>query len=336
MLWSNSQIKAQTDLPKTGQEMTMTIGDLMAQQVKMEIVKAVQQGLKKQGFYNGPIDGRERRSSFQKALNHFYEETGVRKDGGMASIMEKLDLPFPSMSTGFDEYGKCFISCMPPQEYKTITRQVLVQPDAQLYPNLQPIYETQAMEVLFKEAYTEIIASPPVFETVQDTIVVQRAYAGNARFEPRTQRIEVSPETGQWVFKNPKNGQSSSGDQARKNPKNCKVVCWEKVPAQYETIAKQVSTVSFTSYDKNGKPYPKKKYPAKYKYIERKVLKEAASLKIINWSAEYKTEEQEVVVGYKSNGVLVPPTYTTIEEQVAVDGSGEENFLSPIWESFIW
>lgn len=326
LLWSHSQIKAQTNQPQTGQEVNITIGDLTAEQVKIEIIKMVQRELKRRGYYSATVNGQENSAYFQKMLARFCEETGVRKEGGMAAIMEALELPFPSMSTGFDKYGKCFMSCMPVQEYQTIERQVLAKPDANLYPNLEPVYEPQEVEVLVREAYTEIIVTPPVFETVQDTILVQEAYTGQASFDTITERIRVSPVTGEWVIKGSDNPCINTRYKEGQTPETCQIVCWNRIRPEYKTVTKKLlKTEPYPSYSRN-------KAADQYQYLERKVLKEVASLKIINWSAEYRTEERLIVVGYKNNDALIPPTYITVKEQIPVDGFDESKFLSPIWE----
>lgn len=219
------------------------------------------------------------------------------------------------------EQIKYFISCKPPRSYNTITRQVLIKPDPHLYPNLKPIYEIQEVPVLVKEAYTEIIAYPPIFETVEDSVVIQEAYIGEPTFENIREKVEVSPVIVEWKVVEGQNASNYYTDE--QDPESCQVVYYQKTKAEFKEFTRRVPQSQGMTVLVG--PITK----AKYKKISRKILKEPSNLKAINWPAEYKTEEQKVLVGYKSNGKPVPPSYISIDEEVF-----DDSFLSLAWEDY--
>lgn len=104
---------------------------------------------------------------------------------------------------GETEPGKCYAKCVIPDQYETITEQVLVKEGVKKWEVIPAVYETVTEEVMLEPKSTRLIPVPAEFETVTETIVVkeesQRIIYVPAEYETVTQEIRVKDQSSRAV-----------------------------------------------------------------------------------------------------------------------------------------
>lgn len=241
-----------------------------------------------------------------------------------------------------DEYppnavpGKCYAKCIIPDEYKTVTEQilvkeaskkmqvvpsefgtvteqVLVKPEAKRLIPVPAIYETVTEQILVKEASSRLEVTPPVFETVTEQVLDQAAYSVKTTvppvYETVTERMQVSEATTRWE-KGKKDPNCLSA-----NPDDCRVICLVEVPAQYKTITKQVIKTPAQTIEKQ--------IPAVYKTVTKQVLRTPAQTREISIPAEYKTITKQMLkspAGTREEAI--PAEYRTLTKRVETKPAG--------------
>ena len=168
------------------------------------------------------------------------------------------------------EFGKCFAKCKVPDCKVELEKTVVTKESSKELIEIPAVYDTVTEQVLVKEASTEIITTPPVYETV-------------------TERVLVSPSYGKWVRKlRDPNCLANQG-------KDCYVMCYEEVPAEYKNMTKKVL--------KEPARTEERAIPAEYKTIKKTVLVSPASVQEVAIPAEYKTYNYDQIAdrgGYTS------------------------------------
>jgi hypothetical protein len=232
--------------------------------------------------------------------------------------------------------GKCYAKCIIPDEYKTVTEQVLVKeaskkmqvvpsefgtvtenvmvkPEAKRLIPVPAVYETVTEQILVKEASTRLEVTPPVFETVTEQVIDQPAYIKKTTvppvYETVTERILVAEATTRWE-KGKKDPNCLSA-----NPEDCRVICLVEVPAQYKTITKQMIKTPAKTIEEQ--------IPAVYKTTSRQVLKTPAQTREITIPAEYKTITKQMLktpAGTKDEAI--PAEYRTLTKRVETKPAG--------------
>lgn len=141
-----------------------------------------------------------------------------------------------------------------PQQYKIITKKVVLQPSAIKKTTTSPVYTDVAVRELVTPATTKIVAIPATYKTIS-----------------KRQKIENS----KYFWSN-----SSSQNALTRLRSQCDKICLTQTPPQYKTVTKQVLVTAASS--------KKVKTPAQYKTIKiRRVIREE-SFKTITIPAEYK------------------------------------------------
>jgi hypothetical protein len=101
-----------------------------------------------------------------------------------------------------------------------------------------------------------------------------------------------------------------------KNPEDCLVMMWEKVPAKYETSTQKVLTE--ISNDETGEIAPE------YKEVTKKIIKIPASTREVYHPAEYGTIKKRVLVTpAKTEHITIPAEYKKVPEKRLVKTGGE-------------
>jgi hypothetical protein len=203
--------------------------------------------------------------------------------------------------------GKCYAKCIIPDEYKTVTEQMLVKPEAKRLIPVPPVYETVTEQMLVKEAGARLEVTAPVFETVTEQVLDQAEYTKKTTippvYETVTERVLVAEATTRWE-KGKKDPNCLSA-----NPDDCRVMCLVEVPAQYKTVTKQVI--------KTPAQVIEEKVPAVYKTVTRQVLKVPAQTREIPIPAEYKTVTKQVLKQpATTREEAIPAEYKTISKRV--------------------
>lgn len=221
------------------------------------------------------------------------------------------------------EYGKCYVKCINQDRMETVTDSILIQPDPEQYPNLQPIYETKTEEILVKKGSFKMVSTPSTFETYKDSIPVEETTLAPNLYETFTHRVQLSPESGKWVILARDFIEKHACLYDKINPSECEIVCFEKVPPTYETITRK-------EIKSNTKITDDAKINTVYKTIEKSILKKSSALKMIESPAEYQTVSRQVIVAYKNGEELITPKYITTTKKKAKKATNEEEEWSEI------
>lgn len=123
-----------------------------------------------------------------------------------------------------------------PALFETVNEQIQIAPAGrQANPSA---YEAKEEQVLIKPATKYYEYTEPVFETVEAPVEIEPAYMElevlPMQYEPVVERIEVRPAATRWVRRN------VDRDCLGSDPDDCFVWCMVEVPAQYQTIYKQI------------------------------------------------------------------------------------------------
>lgn len=226
--------------------------------------------------------------------------------------------------------GKCYAKCLIPDEFKTVTEQVLVKeaskkvqvvpaefgsvteqvlvkPEAKRLLPIPAVYETVTEKIMVKEPSKRLEVTPPVYETVTEQVIDQPAYVKKTTippvYETVTERVKISEETNRWE-KGKKDPNCLSA-----NPDDCRVMCLVTVPAQYKTITKQVV--------KTPARVVEEQVPATYKTLTKQVVKVPAQTKEIEVPAEYQTVTKRVLKApATTKEEAIPAEYRTVTKRV--------------------
>ncbi|MCB0515250.1 MAG: peptidoglycan-binding domain-containing protein [Chitinophagales bacterium] len=215
---------------------------------------------------------------------------------GVYAVSAQEDLP-PNAQP-----GKCYAKCLVPDEYETVTDQILVKEASSRIEVVPATYRTVEEQILVKEAYSVLEIVPPTYTTVTEEIMVKDASSRleyvPAVYETVTEQVMVSPASTKWV-----KGRSDANCLSA-NPDDCRVWCLKDVPAEYRTVTKQTlksaaSTreitipAEFKTITKTVVQSPaqtvEKTVPAEYRTITKQVLDRPATTNEITIPAEYKT-----------------------------------------------
>lgn len=185
------------------------------------------------------------------------------------------------------EPGKCYAKCMIPDQYETVTEQVLTRA-ASTNVNLVPAqYETVTEQVLAKEAGNQLTIVPAQFETVTERVL-------KAESSPT---LSVRPATYETVTEQVLSKEASNS--------------LAVVPAQFETVTEQVLVKDAYS--------TLRVVPAVYETVTEQVLAKEASTRIEITPATYETVTEQVLLKEASSQLrVIPATYETVTEQVLV------------------
>ena len=228
------------------------------------------------------------------------------------------------------EPGKCYAKCVIPDQYKTVTEQVLVKEASSRKIAVPAQYGTESERVLVKEATKKLVPVPAVYETVTERVLAKEAstklqyvpavYETVTErvldqpektiqrtvppvYETVTERIKVADATTRWE-KGKKDPNCLSAD-----PDDCRVMCLVEVPAQYRTVTKKVVKTPATVVTET--------IPSKYKTITKQVIKTPATTRETTIPAQYKTVTRSVLKSpAKVREEIIPAVYKTVTKTV--------------------
>jgi len=185
------------------------------------------------------------------------------------------------------EPGKCYAKCMIPDQYETVTEQILTR-SASTSVNLVPAsFETVTEQVLTKEAGSQLTVVPATFETVSERVL-------KAESSPT---LEVRPATYETVSEQVLSKEASTS--------------LSVVPASFETVTEQVLVKDAYS--------TLKVVPAVYETVTEQVMVKEASSTISVTPATYETVSETVLLKEASSQLrVIPAVYETVTEQVMV------------------
>ncbi len=213
-----------------------------------------------------------------------------------ASLAQAQDYP-PNA-----EPGKCYAKCVIPDQYETVTEEVLIKQATQRIEIIPAQFQSIDESVEVKPASTRIEVIPALFETVDERIEIKPASVRlepvaaqfqeveekimvkpaeiklvevPAQYETVTEQIEVAPASTKWVKR------KGDANCLSANPDDCLVWCLVEVPAQYETVTKTVMKTPPTTKEVT--------VPAEYKSVKKTVMVKAAETRTVEVPAEFKT-----------------------------------------------
>ncbi len=210
------------------------------------------------------------------------------------------DLPINAVA------GKCYAKCMIPDQYETVTEQILLKEASARLEIVPAQYENRNEQILVKEGYTVLEIVPAEFSTVTEQIMVKDAGARLEYvppvYETVTEQVLVQPAQTKWT-----KGRADRNCLSQ-DPEKCKVWCLTEVPAQYKTVTRQVLQAPATT-----RQTP---LPAQYSTITRAVVARPAEVRERVVPAEYRTVTKQVMAApAATREVPIPAEYSTLTTQ---------------------
>ncbi|MGB0838640.1 MAG: peptidoglycan-binding domain-containing protein [Chitinophagales bacterium] len=220
--------------------------------------------------------------------------------------------------------GKCYAKCLIPDQYETVTDQILLKEASSRLEVVPAVYGTSTEQVLVKEAYTVLTTRPAQFSSQTEEILVKEAgsrleYVPPV-FETVTEQVLVQPATTKWT-KGRANRNCLSA-----NPDDCKVWCLVETAAQYKTVTRQVLRSPATTRETP--------IPAQYKTVTRAVVSSPASPVERSVPAEYRSITKQVLEQpATTRAVDQPAQYSTITTKRLVKPGGFTDWVEVLCES---
>lgn len=246
-----------------------------------------------------------------------------------------------------------------PATYKMVEEKVLVRPETVRREPIAPTFKIVEERILVKEASTAIKAIPATFKTVVKRTVSREASKRlipyPAEFETTTERVQVSEAYKIWKrgrawigqaidvrplqgFKVGADGRVDGNEVAEgwsvADNRNLEddVMCLVEIPAQFETITKQVlKTPAGVREEVIPEEYCQCKttvvdqpartetveIPAQYRTIKRQVVDKPAGMREVPVEAQFETIKRRVIDTPASfREEVIPAEYETVTRKV--------------------
>lgn len=228
------------------------------------------------------------------------------------------DLPYDAKP------GQCYAKCLVPDEYETVTEQILTKEESTKLSISKAEYRMEEETVMVKEGYTVLEVVPPTYTTVTEEIMVKEASTKlktvPATYETVTETLMISPATTKWV-----KGKASTKCLS-KDPNDCRVWCLKEIPAQYKTVKRQVVATPATTTEVV--------IPAEYKTVTKTVVQNPATTRETTVPAEYRTVKRQVLDRPASTSqVVIPAEYKTVTTRRLVSAGGFTEWREVLCES---
>lgn len=220
--------------------------------------------------------------------------------------------------------GKCYAKCLAPDQYETVTDQILLKEASSRIEIVPAVYETATEQILVKEGFKVLEIVPATFTTQTEEIMVKEAskrlnYVPPV-YETVSEQMLISPATTKWT--------KGRADRSclNEDPDKCKVWCLSEVPAQYKTVTKQVLRTPASTTE-----VP---IPAEYKTISKAVVQTPANTREREVPAEYRTITKQVLrTPASTREVEIPAEYSTIFSKKLVKAGGFTDWVEVMCES---
>ncbi len=177
------------------------------------------------------------------------------------------------------EPGKCYAKCLIPDEFETVTEQVLVKAASTRVETIPAEYETVTEQVMTKEASSLIKRMPAEYETVTREYVMgcPDGYAEDANVSGGSGEgdcVKLIPTPAKY---------ETVTEQVLVKEASSKL---EVIPAVYENVTEQVQV----------KPaaFRTETIPAEYETVTEQVMSKEASSRIVRVPAEYRSETERI------------------------------------------
>lgn len=204
--------------------------------------------------------------------------------------------------------GECYARVFVEPTYRTVEETVLKNEASERVEIIPAVYDYVEEQVLVKEASEKLEIIPAKYEWKTESVLVKDASYEMvdvpAEYEWKEERILVKPAHTVW--------KKGRGLIEKIDNNTGEIMCLVEIPAQYETVRKQVLKTPATSR--------RVEIPAQYEEIKKKVLVEPATVEKVVIPAEYETVRvRKMVTPPQERRIDIPAEYTTIErtEKVA-------------------
>lgn len=229
-----------------------------------------------------------------------------------SATAQQSDIPFEDLPPTA-EYGKCYAKCKVPDQYETVTVDVLVSPERTKSIAVPAQYENVTERIVVKEGGVTYKVIPATYRTVNEQVLVQpertKIKTIPAKYGTEKYKTLISEARGEWVKK------KKSPNCFSQNPEDCYVVCWEEVPAKYRTDTRTVLLEEARTVEEI--------IPAKYKTVKRQVIDEPARTIEVPVEAKYRTVTRRQLVSPAAvREEVIPAKYTTKTERRLVSKGG--------------
>ncbi|PIE91160.1 MAG: cell envelope biogenesis protein OmpA [Acidobacteria bacterium] len=206
------------------------------------------------------------------------------------------------------EPGKCYVRCKTPDVYKNEEVTFVVKPGYTTLVLHPAEYETVTEQVLVKEEEIKLVVHPAEWGTEEVTYISKQKgstlSSTPATFVDDVFSVVIKAESAFWVLGD------RMPDCESADPNDCRVWCYKKVPAVYETYPVQKlgvdATTQRTPIKEESSSFTKKVItkkawteevvvPAEYATIKKTVLKKDAWYEEVKVEPVYKTITKEVL-----------------------------------------
>ncbi|MGB1205125.1 MAG: peptidoglycan-binding domain-containing protein [Chitinophagales bacterium] len=220
--------------------------------------------------------------------------------------------------------GKCYAKCLIPDEYETVTEQILLKEASSRIEVVPAAYETVDEQILVKEGYRVLEIVPATFTSVSEEMLVKEASSRldyvPPVYETVTEQVLISPASTKWV-----KGRADRNCLSE-DPDKCKVWCLTEIPAQYKTVTKQVLRSPASTRETP--------IPAEYKTITKAVVQSPASTREREVPAEYRNVRKQVLrTPATTREVEIPAEYSTVTTQKLVRTGGFTDWVEVLCEA---
>lgn len=202
-----------------------------------------------------------------------------------------------------------------PAEYEIVSEKILVKPETRNIVIEPATYETVTEPVEVSGPYTVQQPIPASFNTVEEIYEIEPAYEKVENLKPiialKTETTEIKPATIKWVKK------EGNGTCLAADPRECDVWCLIEVPAEYQTITKEINMGCDGSGIPNSGCTHTVTVPAKMGVRNKTVVASSPSFKTEMIPAEYSTVTKTVLKNAATTKeAVIPAVYNTIEKSV--------------------
>ena len=220
--------------------------------------------------------------------------------------------------------GKCYAKCLVPDQYETVTEQILLKEASSRIEVVPAVYQTVDEQILVKEGYKVLEIVPATFTSVSEELLVKEASSRLQYvppvYETVTEQVLVQPASTKWT-----KGRATAQCLSQ-NPDDCKVWCLTEVPAQYKTVTRQVLRTPATTQETP--------IPAEYKTITKAVVQSPANVRERDVPAEYRTVTKQALQSpATTRDVEIPAEYTTLTTQKLVSTGGFSEWVEVLCDS---
>lgn len=220
--------------------------------------------------------------------------------------------------------GKCYAKCFIPDQYETITDQIILKEAHTIYQAQAATYDTIQLTITEKPAYTTLILQAPIFEIqtlqmpVSDTL--GQWHYTPPTFETMTEQILTQPANLVWQKQTTATNCSNSSDD-----KACYIWCLVEKPAQYRTIQRQiVKTPARLTY---------KQIPPRYITLQKAILKQAARIDTQYIAAQTRQiETLKLQTPATQIAVDIPAEYSSVTRKKLIKAGGFTDYIELICE----